>query len=125
MFSLRAGELDLTAELKAAGGKNRPNLVLGVDEHGVRFRSHIDGKMIVLTPESSVQAQKLLGADIIIPLDELLPYTADDRELRASLERTHRWEVRSLREHLKDRRGQAMYAVVHVSRRPPLPPPLS
>ena len=67
----------------------------------------------MLTPESSVQAQKDLGADIIIPLDELPPYHIDKRKLINSLHRTHRWEKRSLDNHLANPNNQAMYAVIH------------
>ena len=45
--------------------------VVSVSEKGVRFRSYRDGSIIEMSPESSVDAQKALGADIIIPLDEL------------------------------------------------------
>ncbi|KAL3778564.1 hypothetical protein HJC23_011660 [Cyclotella cryptica] len=84
-----------------------------VNEEGVLFRSYRDGRKIPLTPESTVQAQKAFGADIIIPLDELPPYHIDDAILRDSVERTHRWEARSLKEHLKNVRNQAMYCVIH------------
>uniref|UniRef100_A0A7S4K6U2 tRNA-guanine(15) transglycosylase-like domain-containing protein n=1 Tax=Odontella aurita TaxID=265563 RepID=A0A7S4K6U2_9STRA len=84
-----------------------------VTEEGVTFKSYRDGRKIVLTPESTVQVQKALGADIIIPLDELPPYHTDRERLVQSVDLTHRWEARSLREHLKDVRKQAMYCVVH------------
>jgi queuine tRNA-ribosyltransferase len=66
-----------------------------------------------LTPESSVQAQKDLGADIIIPFDELPPYHINENKLEESLHRTHRWEKRSLDVHLSNPQQQAMYAVIH------------
>ena len=50
---------------------------------------------------------------IIIPLDELPPHHIDREALAASVERSHQWEVRSLREHLKDPREQAIFCVVH------------
>jgi queuine tRNA-ribosyltransferase len=87
--------------------------VLKVTDEGVVFRSYRDGSILVLTPETSVQAQKLLGADIIIPLDELLPMNVSRRKLLESFQRTHIWEKRSLEEHLKNRNNQAMYAVIH------------
>lgn len=89
------------------------NLVKSVTEEGVRFKSYRDGKEVFLTPESSVDAQKQLGADIIIPFDELLPHSVSHERLVASLERTHRWEKRSLDRHLANPQQQAMYAVVH------------
>jgi queuine tRNA-ribosyltransferase len=111
VFSLAYG--GVTSELKSNGQKKHDGSVLKITEEGVIFRSYRDGKKILLTPESSVQAQKAIGADIIIPLDELPPYHIDKKALEASLDRTHRWEKRSLDEHLKNPNGQAMYAVVH------------
>lgn len=100
-------------ELKSKGKKNTKSFVLKVNENGVLFRSYRNGEKILLTPESTVQAQKDLGADIIIPLDELPPYHINQQALQNSFDRTHRWEKRSLKEHLKNKNNQAMYAVVH------------
>lgn len=111
VFSLMYGTVN--EELKSKGKKQQKNSVLRIDEEGVLFRSYRDGAPILLTPESSVQAQKDLGADIIIPLDELPPYHVDKRALVKSFERTHRWEKRSLNEHMKNGNGQTMYAVIH------------
>lgn len=111
VFSLAYGSV--YDELKSRGTKKLNNTVVRVSEEGVVFRSYRDGALVNLTPESSVQAQKIFGADIIIPLDELLPYHAPEEQLRASFERTHRWQKRSLDEHLLDRKNQAMYAVIH------------
>ena len=111
VFSLMYGTVK--DELKSKGKKKGDNAVLKITEEGVVFRSYRDGKKILLTPETSVQAQKELGADIIIPFDELPPYHIDPKKLVDSLHRTHRWEKRSLEEHLKNPQGQAMYAVIH------------
>ena len=111
VFSLAYG--DVARELKGQGGKKHPTSVLKVNEEGVTFRSYRDGTKILLSAESSVQAQKDFGADIIIPLDELLPFHVDNERLKASFERTHRWELRSLHTHLKNRQNQAMFAVIH------------
>lgn len=111
VFSLAYGSV--ASELKSQGLKKGDGHVLKIDEEGVVFRSYRDGSKILLTPETSVQAQKDFGADIIIPFDELPPYHIEKKALIESLERTHRWEKRSLDEHLKDPKGQAMYAVVH------------
>lgn len=53
-----------------------------------------DGSRMLLTPESSVLAQKAFGADIIIPLDELPPYHMPEADVEASLARSHRWMAR-------------------------------
>jgi len=111
VFSLAYG--GVANELKSNGAKQTDGHVLKISEDGVLFRSYRDGKKILLTPETSIQAQKDLGADIIIPFDELPPYHMKKEDLIKSLHRTHRWEVRSLKEHLNSPQNQAMYAVVH------------
>ncbi|GAB4820870.1 hypothetical protein N2152v2_007916 [Parachlorella kessleri] len=93
--------------------KQEGNLVVKVSEDGVLFKSYRDGTRMLLTPESSVEAQKAFGADIIIPLDELPPYHMPQADLQASLARSHRWMARSLRTHLEDPRQQAMYGIIH------------
>lgn len=111
VFSLAYGSV--ADELKSRGAKKRDGHVLKINEEGVVFRSYRDGTKILLTPETSVQTQKALGADIIIPFDELPPYHIGPEKLKESLERTHRWEKRSLEEHLKSPQNQAMYSVIH------------
>lgn len=111
VFSLAYGTVK--DELKSKGTKKADNNVLKITEDGVLFRSYRDGNKVLLTPETSVQAQKDLGADIIIPFDELPPYHIDRSALVKSLERTHRWEKRSLDAHLANPHNQAMYAVIH------------
>jgi queuine tRNA-ribosyltransferase len=111
VFSLAYGTVH--QELKSQGQKQNNGSVLKINENGVVFRSYRDGRKILLTPESSVDAQKKLGADIIIPFDELPGYHVDKKYLVNSLARTHRWEKRSLDRHLENPNMQAMYAVVH------------
>lgn len=111
VFSLAYGTVH--DELKSKGSKKGSTTVMRISEDGVLFKSYKDGSPLLLTPETSVQAQKELGADIIIPFDELPPYHIDHQALVQSLERTHRWEARSLQEHLQNPQQQAMYAVIH------------
>jgi queuine tRNA-ribosyltransferase len=111
VFSLAYGTVK--EELKSKGTKKYTQAIITINEEGVLFRSYRDGSPILLTPESSIQAQKKLGADIIIPFDELPPYHIDRQILKKSLDRTHRWEERSLKEHLKNPQNQAIYAVIH------------
>lgn len=110
VFSLASGTV--TGELKSRT-KRYEGSVLKITEEGVLFRSYRDGEKILLSPESSVKAQKDLGADIIIPFDELPPHAIDTKILEESLHRTHRWEQRSLTEHLNNKNNQAMYGVIH------------
>lgn len=112
VFSLAYGSV--ANELKSRGTKQQGGgSVLKINEDGVLFRSYYNGAKVLLTPESSVKAQKDLGADIIIPFDELPPYHISTEVLKKSLDRTHRWEKRSLEEHLRNPQEQAMYAVIH------------
>lgn len=111
VFSLAYGSV--ADELKSRGTKKQGGCVLKINEDGVLFRSYRDGSKVMLTPESSILAQKDLGADIIIPFDELPPYHIASTALKESLDRTHRWEKRSLDTHLANPQGQAMYAVIH------------
>src|SRR3989338_3307058 len=111
VFSLAYGSI--ASEIKSKGIKKTDGSVLKITEEGVWFRSYRNGDKILLTPESSIQAQKELGADIMVSFDELPPYHTDPKVLEDSLERTHRWEKRSLEAHLKNPNHQALYAVIH------------
>jgi queuine tRNA-ribosyltransferase len=111
VFSLAYGSV--AEELKSSGKKKGEGLVLKIDEEGVVFRSYRDGAKVFLTPETSIAAQKKLGADIIIPFDELPPYHMPKEKLKHSFERTHRWESRSLEAHRKDPKNQLIWGVIH------------
>ena len=66
-----------------------------VTEEGVTFRSHLDGSSHFFSPESAMEAQIGLGADIIMAFDECTEYPADAERMRASMELTLRWAERS------------------------------
>ena len=66
-----------------------------VAEEGVTFRSHLDGSSHFFSPESAMQAQIGLGADIIMAFDECTEYPADRARTKASMELTLRWAERS------------------------------
>jgi queuine tRNA-ribosyltransferase len=66
-----------------------------VSEEGVTFRSHLDGSSHFFTPESAMESQIGLGADIIMAFDECTEYPADQSRGRASMEMTARWAARS------------------------------
>ncbi len=63
-------------------------------EEGVYFRSHIDGSKHFLSPETSIDIQKIIGADIIMAFDECTSYPCDHRTAKKSMEMTHRWMER-------------------------------
>ncbi len=64
-------------------------------EDGVRFKSHLDGSAHMLTPERSMEVQRLLGADIVMAFDECTPFPATIEQAEASMERSMRWARRS------------------------------
>jgi queuine tRNA-ribosyltransferase len=66
-----------------------------VTEEGVTFRSHLDGSSHFFTPESAMEAQIGLGADVIMAFDECTEYPADRARTKASMELTLRWAERS------------------------------
>ncbi len=67
-------------------------------EEGVLFRSHLDGAEHLLTPERAMELQiRDFGVDVAMVLDECTPWPATPEAARVSMERTHRWAVRSLR----------------------------
>jgi queuine tRNA-ribosyltransferase len=71
------------------------NQLRKVTEEGVLFRSHLDGSSHFFTPESAMQAQIGLGADIIMAFDECTEYPADGARTKSSMELTLRWAERS------------------------------
>lgn len=66
-----------------------------MSEEGVEFRSHLDGAKHFLSPETSMEIQMDLGADIIMAFDECLGYPATDEQIKKSMDLTYRWLVRS------------------------------
>lgn len=68
-----------------------------ITEEGCTFRSHIDGSKHIFTPENNVDVQRLIGADIVMALDECTPGTADFKYAKLSMERTHRWLDRCIK----------------------------
>lgn len=79
-----------------------------IEEHGVHFRSHIDGKALFLGPEEAMTIQHRLGADIIMCFDQCPPSTADRSMQIAAVDRTLRWakECKAVHERLKAQRGK-------------------
>jgi queuine tRNA-ribosyltransferase len=62
-----------------------------INEQGVKFKSHIDGSMHLFTPESAVDVQREIGADIIMAFDECTPYPCEYNYAKRSMHMTHRW----------------------------------
>lgn len=111
IFSLGHGSV--SDEIKGKKSyKNRVSIVK-IKEEGASFRSYIDGKKWLLTPEKSIQVQRQLGADLIVVLDECTPFHVDKRYTQRSMEMSHRWALRSLAEFDKGNdHSQALYGIV-------------
>jgi queuine tRNA-ribosyltransferase len=111
IFSLGQGsEAD---EIKSSGARKQTPLLQKLTEEGATFRSPRDGTYHTLSPESSIQIQRKLGADLIVVLDECTPYHVDQSYTENSLALTKRWADRSLAEFERNHDGrQALYGVV-------------
>ncbi len=88
-------------------------------EEGAIFRSHIDGSKHIFTPENVVDTQRIIGADIMMALDECTPYPCDFNYAKKSMELTHRWLKRGI-EHfdktkIKYKHQQTFFPIVQGS----------
>lgn len=129
IFSMGHGSV--SCEVKGKRGANGSTgwneTLLKIDEAGAVFRSYIDGSVHSLTPEVSMQVQQKLGADLMVVLDECTPFHVQKEYTAASMRRSHRWALRSMREFRRlgcaspgppataggeARRAQALYGIV-------------
>ena len=69
-----------------------------IKEEGVLFQSHIDGSRHLFTPESVINTQRSIGADIIMAFDECPPYPSEYAYAKTSMELTHRWLARCVKQ---------------------------
>ena len=84
-----------------------------IDDDGVTFRSHLDGALMRLDPEISLQIQHQLGADFVVAFDECTSPLDSFEYTRTALARTHRWAERCLDQHAKTRRDyQSLFGIV-------------
>ena len=79
-------------------------------EEGVKFKSHIDGSLHNLTPEYSMEIQRLLGSDIVMSFDECTPFPATEKQAKLSMDLSMRWAQRS-RDAFGDRPGYALFGI--------------
>lgn len=80
-----------------------------IEPDGVRFRSHLDGSELFLTPERSIEIQNCLGVDISMALDVCAPFPASRDEVQRAMALTHQWAPRNL---AARREGQAVFGIV-------------
>jgi len=115
VFSLGVGKEGggvkfLREELKQEPEEAKPRLNK-ITEEGVTFQSHIDGSKQYLSPETSIEIQEKIGADLIVAFDDLESPNYDYKKTKESLEMTNRWEIRSKKAH--KRKDQLLYGVTH------------
>lgn len=83
-----------------------------IQEEGVTFQSHIDGSRHLFSPEKVISIQRNLGSDIMMVLDECVPYGADKEYTARSLQLTTRWARRCREAHPSLDRGQMLFGIV-------------
>ncbi len=81
-----------------------------ITEEGVNFKSHIDGKRLLLTPEKSIEIQNKLDSDIAMSFDECIPYPASYEYAKDSTERTIRWAIRGKK--VFNNENQSLFGIV-------------
>ena len=81
-----------------------------ISEEGVKFKSHIDGSNLFLTPEKSIEIQNKLDSDIAMSFDECPPASATHEDLENSLKRTIRWAERGKKVHKNE--NQSLFGIV-------------
>jgi queuine tRNA-ribosyltransferase len=82
-----------------------------VTENGVTFQSHLDGATVELSPERAIEIQNLLGADIVMQLDELIALPASDAEVERAMQLSLRWAARCKRA-FEGATGRALFGIV-------------
>jgi queuine tRNA-ribosyltransferase len=83
-----------------------------VTEHAVTFRSHIDGASVELSPERSIEVQRLLGSDIAMQLDECVRLPASREDIERAMQLSLRWAERSKRAFETAPQGHMLFGIV-------------
>ena len=81
-----------------------------ITEEGARFKSYVDCRYHLLSPETSIAVQTSIGSDVMMVLDVCLPSTSEQGAIREAMDRTHRWALRSLA--ARTNPEQALFAIV-------------
>jgi queuine tRNA-ribosyltransferase len=89
-----------------------------ITDEGVKFRSHLDGSLHFFTPEKVMDIQRVLGSDMVMPLDECSPYPCEKKNALRGLKRTTTW-AKACRKHFHETgmhaNGQRLFAIVQGS----------
>lgn len=113
IFSLGHGCVANEIKGKRNCGGTYKKTLLKITENGAIFKSYLDGSQHCLTPEISIKTQKKLGADIILAFDECTPFHVSKKYTENSMERSHRWEIRSLQEFEQSNdETQSLYGII-------------
>ncbi len=80
-----------------------------ISEDGVEFSSHLNGDKYFFTPENVIDIQRIIGSDIMMPLDECLPYPSEKKTVEKSISLTSKWEKRCL-DHFKSSEDRYGYS---------------
>src|SRR5271169_4594748 len=91
-----------------------------VNEHAVTFRSHIDGAMVELSPERSIEVQRLLGSDIAMQMDECVRLPADRGDIERAMQLSLRWAERSKRSFEAAPEGYMLFGIAQGGDAPAL-----
>ncbi|MDP3372326.1 MAG: tRNA guanosine(34) transglycosylase Tgt [Candidatus Paracaedibacteraceae bacterium] len=112
IFSLGHGSI--ANEIKGRQQSGRPKTLLRITEEGARFKSYIDGRTWMLTPEESINIQYKLGADMIVVLDECTPFHVEKSYTKDSMEMSHRWAKRCITkfDELNESKKQRLYGII-------------
>ena len=89
-----------------------------IDDEGVRFKSHLDGSSLFMSPEDSIAMQEAIGSDIAMSFDECIPFPSSYEYCKDSIERTLLWAKRGKETHT--RKDQALFGIVQGSEYPDL-----
>jgi queuine tRNA-ribosyltransferase len=110
VFSMGHGSVAEEIKRSRGAGESR---ILSIEEEGVRFRSYLDGSERFMGPETSMEIQAALGADIALAFDECTPFHVEREYTQRSMERTHRWLDRCLAWHAENAPdGQVLFGIV-------------
>ena len=84
-----------------------------ITDEGVKFKSHLDGSKLFMSPEDSIRIQEAIGSDIAMSFDECIPYPSKYEYVKKSVDRTLAWAKRGLTAHTRD--DQALFGIVQGS----------
>ncbi len=122
VFSLGAGKVHGVGKIASIFPGETPTKPVGqslveLTEDGARFRSVVDGSWLFFSPEEVIRQERLLGADVILPLDECTSPFHDRAYTKLAMERTHRWAERARAAFERTRGlgpnpGQALWGIV-------------